>query len=73
MSFTIQYKSPYGYNVKDCPSLFQSYTNSNLELVTEDIQRFLPMIEVKDMLVYKEPVDQTTAPTTLEVRGQGAN
>jgi len=65
VSFTMEYKSRYGYDVDTYPSLFQSYVNDNLEQVTIDMQeRFLPVVEALNVIVYK-PKEPTIPPSNL--------
>ena len=65
ITFTMEYTSRYGYDVEDYPSQFQNYINSNLEQVTDDMaQRFLPVLEAQNVIVYK-PKEPTEPPTTF--------
>jgi len=55
VDFTMHYESGssvYGYDLEDYPGQFQTYINSNLENVTEDMQtRFLPVVQARRVFV----------------------
>jgi len=68
MKFTMQYESRYGYDVEDYPRQFQTYVNSNLEKVTEDMNsRFLPVIEAQEVIVFN------TNEPTISPSGSGGS
>mmetsp|Transcript_3961 Transcript_3961/g.8932 ORF Transcript_3961/g.8932 Transcript_3961/m.8932 type:complete len:177 (-) Transcript_3961:189-719(-) len=61
----MEYESRFGYEVEDYPSIFQNYINSNLEQVTLDMtDRFLPVIEAKEVIVYDPTFAPSLAPSS---------
>jgi len=60
IKFTMQYETSYGYDVDDCPRMFQTYINSNLERVAADMRsRFLPVKNAEEVILFN-----TNKPTT---------
>lgn len=67
MSFTMQYDSRYNYNIDDYPRKFQTFINSDLERVAEDMRlRFLPVVAARDVIVLStsEPTLNPSIPPT---------
>ena len=72
ISFTITYETKFGHDIDNYPSEFQSWVNGNLETVTQDMRRFLPVQEAKEVIVFatkeptkapSQPVEQTEKPS----------
>jgi len=67
MSFTMQYDSRYNYDLDDYPRKFQTFINTDLQRVAQDMKkRFLPVVAAQDVIVLStdEPTRNPTASPT---------